>query len=88
MDNVNYKETLDLKIQSRLLKIFNEAGIDLDETNIEEPLELDSLHYISIICEIENEFHIEVSDDVLQENQLSSFKDFLMLLEGVLRDDL
>lgn len=91
MDNINYKEAVDLEmpqLQNKLLMIFNESGIDLDVTNIEEPLELDSLHYISIICEMENEFGIEVTDDVLHESRLSSFKDFLMLLKGDVHDDI
>lgn len=67
-------------IQMRLIKVFNEAGIFLNSENYHEPLQLDSLHYISIICEIENEFDIEIPDEILSENILSTFQDFLNLV--------
>lgn len=88
MDNSYKADVCSETIQNKLLTIFNDTGIDLDTKNIDEPLDLDSLHYISIICEIENEFGIEVADELLNENKLSSFKDFLMLLEGEIDNDI
>lgn len=49
----------------KLAKIFRESGIALNLENPDEALELDSLHYISIICEIENEFDAEISNEVI-----------------------
>jgi len=72
----------DQSIEKRLKNILNESGIEFDTNNLDESLELDSLHYISIICEIENEFDITISDEILVENQLASFNDFLKLIKG------
>ena len=75
-----YNNNTDNDIQLRLVRVFNEAGVFLNPEDPNEPLLLDSLHYISIICEIENEFDVEISDEVLSENILSSFQDFLNLI--------
>lgn len=68
------------EIKDKLIQIFNESGVELNLENLNENLELDSLHYISIICEIENIFDIEVPDDVLGEKPLLSFNDFFELV--------
>ena len=85
MNRLNEKTLIDsgnVLVKSRLEKLLNESGIQFDREKLDESLELDSLHYISIICEIENEFEIEVSDEVLLENKLESFNDFIKLIEG------
>lgn len=68
------------EIKDKLIQIFNESGVELNLENLNENLELDSLHYISIICEIENIFDIEVPDDVLGGKPLLSFNDFFELV--------
>ena len=79
LDNVD-SQVNNETIQMRLIRVFNESGIFLNSENYHEPLQLDSLHYISIICEIENEFDVEIPDEVLSENILSTFQDFLNLI--------
>ena len=63
-------------IQNKLIDIFENTGICINREDTEELLDLDSLHYISIICEIENEFDVEIPDEMLSRNPLETFKDF------------
>lgn len=79
--NDNYQDVnLHETVEKKLVRIFNESGITFDLDKPDEPLDLDSLHYISIICEMENEFDVEIPDEIFYENKLSSFNDFMKLL--------
>ncbi|PWL51068.1 MAG: hypothetical protein DBY36_05335 [Clostridiales bacterium] len=82
----NVTETNELTPVQKLEKIFWESGIALNVENLDEDLCLDSLHYISIICEIENEFDAEIPNEVFSENKISSFNDFLQLLTSLKED--
>ena len=62
----------------KLKQVFNDTGIFFDDE--EEDLELDSLHFISILCEIENAFDIEIPYEVMTSNELHSFGDFSRLV--------
>ena len=68
------------EIELQLKQIMNESGVEMDLSNPNEDLKLDSLHYISIICEIETVFDIEIPDEFLREKALSSFNDFVQLI--------
>lgn len=68
------------EIELQLKQIINESGVEMDMSNQNEDLNLDSLHYISIICEIEDVFDVEIPDEFLGENVLSSFNDFVQLI--------
>ena len=59
------------EIELQLKQIINESGVEMDMSNQNEDLNLDSLHYISIICEIEDVFDVEIPDEFLGENVLS-----------------
>lgn len=82
----NLTELNELSPSQKLEKIFRESGIALNIENPNEDLSLDSLHYISIICEIENEFDVEIPNEVFSENKISSFNDFLQLLTSLKED--
>lgn len=66
------------EIEKRIIEAFNNIGIliDIDEVNdisIEEILE-DSLMFISFIVELEQIFSIEIPDNFLQPEKISSFE--------------
>ena len=82
----NENESTEAAPIKRLEKIFRESGIVLDVEKPDEALNLDSLHYISIICEMENEFDVEIPNEVFSENKISSFNDFLQLLSSLKED--
>ena len=82
----NRKTSAETTLIKRLEKIFRESGVALDVEKPDEVLGLDSLHYISIICEMENEFDVEIPNEVFSENKISSFNDFLQLLVSLKED--
>lgn len=67
-----------------LKTIFDDSGIEISEENIYDDLELDSLHSISIICEIEDVFNVCLTDDILQKNELLSFNDYLEIVTDLI----
>lgn len=81
-DNVSI-ETNSQSNEDILIKIFNDSGIEFDVNNYDFPIELDSLHYISIICEMEIAFDVEIPNEVLTNNKLSTFNDFLKLIQDI-----
>lgn len=68
----------DIKI--KLAKIFEQNGYSIFEGSETEQLELDSLQFISILCDIENEFYISIPDNYLSGEGLSTFQDFFELV--------
>lgn len=74
------------EIEEKIIEAFNNIGIfiDIDEANdisIEEILE-DSLMFISFIVELEQIFSIEIPDDFLLPERISSFESIKnMILE-------
>lgn len=75
-----------MDIETKLINIFEDTGIIIDKDSKKENLNLDSLHYISIICEIENEFDIEIPDEMLSNNPLETFSDFENMIEELERN--
>lgn len=71
---------MDDKLQI-LTEIFEEAGVYFASDKLDEKLELDSLHYVSIICDIEDHFDIEIPDEYLTTNPLLTLNDFLQLID-------
>jgi len=61
------------EIIERLSRACQNAGLPIDMLQQENfPLELDSIEFITLIIEIENEFGIEWEDDVLDINMFKS----------------
>ena len=66
-----------INVKKRLEKVFNENGLTIDLDNQSSILELDSLQIISLFVSIEDEFNMEIPDEFLTREVLSSFNDFM-----------
>lgn len=73
-----------INVKKRLEKVFNENGLTIDLDNQSSILELDSLQIISLFVSIEDEFNMEISDEFLTREVLSSFNDFYEMLLNIL----
>lgn len=73
-----------INVKKRLEKVFNENGLTIDLDNQSSILELDSLQIISLFVSIENEFNMEIPDEFLTREVLSSFNDFYEMLLNIL----
>lgn len=76
------------KIQEKLMNIFKENGYLVDAENEYDQLELDSLQFISILCDIENDFDISIPEEYLSGKDLNTFSDFLELIRNVVKEDM
>lgn len=70
--------TEELNIKNQIQTILNNTGIFC--INEEEDLNLDSLHFISLLCELEEAFDIEIPADITTSNNLHTFGDFCNLV--------
>lgn len=73
-----------INVKKRLEKVFNENGLTIDLDNQSSILELDSLQIISLFVSIEDEFNMEIPDEFLTREVLSSFNDFYEILLNIL----
>ena len=73
-----------INVKKRLEKVFNENGLTIDLDNQRSILELDSLQIISLFVSIEDEFNMEIPDEFLTREVLSSFNDFYEMLLNIL----
>ena len=73
-----------INVKKRLEKVFNENGLTIDLDNQSTILELDSLQIISLFVSIEDEFNMEIPDEFLTREVLSSFNDFYEMLLNIL----
>ena len=73
-----------INVKKRLEKVFNENGLTIDLDNQSSILELDSLQIISLFVSIEDEFNMEIPDEFLNREVLSSFNDFYEMLLNIL----
>lgn len=76
--------------RSRLLDIFEQTGIVVDGSVLEQDTDLrdyveDSVQFISAIVEIESQFDIELPDELLLYDSLASFQAFSMSVWEVLQ---
>ena len=67
----------------KLMKLFEQNGYLISEDSETEQLELDSLQFISILCDVENEFEISIPDDFFSGEGLSTFVDFYDLIKNL-----
>lgn len=65
---------------TKLIEILQESGVDVAEDEWEQPLDLDSLHYIALIVQIEESFDIMLDDGMLamDEISVSSLKEHIL----------
>lgn len=68
------------KIEEMLKQVFLNNGIEISLGEEDEDLELDSLQTIALYVDIENTFEIEIPDEYLSNENLSSFRNFYELL--------
>ena len=68
------------EIKEKLKTVFLENGLDIPENEEDTILELDSLQFIALVVGVENAFDIQIPDDYLSNEVLSSFGDFCELL--------
>lgn len=66
-------------VRKKLIEIIEEEGIGLDQNN--SIIDIDSLRYISTILNIEEEFDIEVPDEMLNFENLNNLDSFVVLIE-------
>ena len=71
-------------IEERLNRIISENGNDIASNNINEKLDIDSITFVSLIVEIENEFDIEIPDDYLLIEKLGTYSQFLDMIIDLL----
>ncbi len=69
------------EIKNKMINILRQNGIIVFEEN--EVIEMNSLMFISLIVNIEEEFEIEVPDDYLNLNQLNCLSDFVILISSI-----
>lgn len=49
--------------KDRLIQLFNESGIVIDQNDLDRELDMDSLNFISLLVAIEKEFGIDLDDN-------------------------
>ena len=74
------------KVDKRLKEIFQKNGYSINCGEENEQLELDSLQFISIMCDIENEFSLSVPDDFLSGKNMDTYSDILTMTEKLLKE--
>ena len=70
-------------LRSQLLNIFAQTGVIVDDSAMEQDIDLrdyieDSIQFISAVVEIENQLEIELPDELLTYDCLASFHAFSM----------
>lgn len=68
----------ELDIKKQVQTVLNNTGIFF--ITEEEDLNLDSLHFISLLCELEEAFGIEIPADIMTSNTLHTFGDLCRLV--------
>ena len=66
-------------VEERLLSILEQNGVYISK-DWDEELDFDSITFISTVVGIENEFELEVPDDILM---LEEFKTFRMYVKNI-----
>lgn len=75
-------------IRARLIQVFNVCGVLVPDTVEDtEVIEMDSLQYVSIFVEAEEELNIEIGDEYLNQEELSTFGQWMHAVEKSIRDE-
>ena len=69
-------------IESRLINIMKNNGVEFYDNSLNEKLTMDSIEFVSMIVEIENEFNIEVPDEYLLIEKLNTFTQICDMIES------
>ena len=81
MDMMIENETRD-----RLKEVFSNNGIEIFEGEEDFQLEMDSLRFITVVVSIEDAFSVEVPEQYLSNEILSSFRDFFDMLVSLISE--
>lgn len=63
-----------------LFDIFKSVGVYIDENNFNEKIEMDSLQFVNVIIQIEQEFMIRITEDYYNYEELVTFNDYINLI--------
>lgn len=75
-----------MNIKDKLREIINNLGFDMTDDD-EIPIEdIDSVSFISLIVEIEQEFNIEFYDEYLSYEILNSFDHFVSIVNECIKE--
>lgn len=72
----------DLKIVEKLKIIFENVGVYLEEDDLDERIEINSLQFVNIIIKIEEEFLLRISSERYDYSELISFRDYLDMINS------
>lgn len=69
--------------KEKIYELLCNVGINVNEAGkIDDTIKvMDSLQFVSLICDIENEFDIFIPDDFLIQNNFESLDDFVEQIE-------
>ncbi len=73
-------------IDQRIKIIFKHNGYAIEDGEESVQLQLDSLQFISIMCDIENEFDISIPDEVLSGENLGTYTDIFEMVSKLCED--
>ena len=81
-----------MDIREKLLEILNENGIYIDKNKTTDDIDLreyiiDSMQFISFIVEIENKLNIEIPDECLIYDNISSLNGFSNIISCIVSGD-
>lgn len=68
-------------IKEQLLQILDNNGVVILQEEEHLPLQMDSIQFISIVVQVEEEFGIEIPDECLTVDVLNTFDDFVSLID-------
>ena len=79
------------EIKNIILDILDKSGIYIDPTEMNEDLDLreyilDSLQYVYFIVELEERLQIELEDEILLYDNLSSINGFVNMIINMIQD--
>ncbi len=66
------------EVQMKL--IFAQNGYEIEQGSEMEQLALDSLQFLSILCDLENEFGVSIPDEYLSGEGINTFADIVELI--------
>ena len=71
-----------INAKERIIQVFINNGVSVfDDDDI---LDMDSLVYLSVIVQIEEEFCVEIPDTYLISDKLTCVSDFVTLVESII----
>lgn len=73
------------KVEAQLREVFSENGLEIFDGEEACQFEMDSLRFIAIIVAIEDAFSVEVPDEYLSNELLTSFDDFSDMIMNIIK---